>query len=136
MPYSPTPRPRCRLFAIFARRAPRAVIFRRGPTDWVRLILWHTDIDQLEYGQWFKGRIYERLCDLTPDGNLLVYFVRKISGRTIRDKDYTYAWTAISHPPYLTALALWPKGDCWAGGGRFGDDASRVLSHSPSQDEL
>jgi hypothetical protein len=135
MPYTATPRPPCRLFPIFARQAPRAVIFRRGPTDWVRLILWHTDTDQLEYGQWFKGRIYERRCDLSPDGSLLVYFARKISGRTIRDKRYTYAWTAISRPPFLTALALWPKGDCWAGGGLFGNDTSLVLNHGPTQAE-
>ena len=28
-------------------------------------------------------------------------------------------WTAISRPPYFTALAVWPKGDTWGGGGLF-----------------
>ena len=135
MPYTPTPRPPCRLFALFARRAPLALIFRRGPTDWVRLILWHTDTDEFAFGQWFKGRIYERRCDLSPDGSLLVYFVRKISARTVKDKRYTYAWTAISKPPYLTALALWPKGDCWAGGGLFERNGSLMLNHGPAQAE-
>jgi hypothetical protein len=41
----PTPLPPCRLFILFARSAPRAVIFRRGPTEWFQLILWHTDGD-------------------------------------------------------------------------------------------
>src|SRR5689334_17597784 len=114
-----TPRPPCRLFMILARRAPRAVIFRRGPSDWFQLILWHTDADEIEYGQWFHGRIYVRRSDLSPDGSLLIYFARKITGRTLADRAYTYAWTAISRPPYYTALALWPKGDCWHGGGLF-----------------
>jgi hypothetical protein len=32
-----------------------------------------------------------------------------------------YSWTAISRPPYLTALALWSDPGMW-GGGLFGDD--------------
>lgn len=35
----------------------------------------------------------------------------------------------MSKPPYLTALALWPKGDCWHGGGLFEDDTTVVLNH-------
>ena len=80
-------------------------------------------------GQWFHGRIYERRADLTPDGSLLIYFANKINEKTLNDQDYTYAWTAISKPPYLTALALWPKGDCWHGGGLFTDNKTVVLNH-------
>jgi hypothetical protein len=29
------------------------------------------------------------------------------------------SWTEISRSPYLKALALWPWGDCWNGGGLF-----------------
>lgn len=29
------------------------------------------------------------------------------------------SWSAISRPPFFTALALWPKGDGWGGGGQF-----------------
>src|SRR6267378_2894539 len=107
----------CRLFVILARKADKAVIIRRGPTRWVHLSLWHTDTDRIEHGQWFHGRIYERRCDLSPDGLLFIYFAQKINGRI--DPAYTYAWTAVSKPPYFTALALWPKGDCWNGGGLF-----------------
>lgn len=106
-----------RLFMIFARRSPTAVIFRRGPSKWVQLIKWNTATDLFESGQWFNGRIYERRSDLSPDGSLLIYFAQKISARSMQDAEYTYAWTAISRPPFLTALALWPKGDCWHGGG-------------------
>jgi hypothetical protein len=121
-----------RLFMVLARKSHTAVIFRRGPSKWVQLIRWDTDTDSFELGQWFHGRIYERRCDLSPDGSLLVYFAQKISARTIKDKEYTYAWTAISRPPYLTALALWPKGDCWDGGGLFHSDKALVLYHVDS----
>jgi hypothetical protein len=102
-----------------ARKSKTAVIFRRGPSKWVQLIRRDTGSDTFEPGQWFHGRIYEKRGDLSPDGSLLVYFAQKISARTLKDKEYTYAWTAISKPPYLTALALWPKADCWDGGGLF-----------------
>ena len=118
-----------RLFIIVARKCHSAVIFRRGPSKWVQLIKWNTKTDTFEAGQWFHGRIYERRCDLSPDGSLLIYFAQKISARTMKDKEYTYAWTAISKPPYLTALALWPKADCWDGGGLFHSDKAVQLNH-------
>lgn len=119
-----------RLFLIFARRSHSAVIFRRGPSKWVQLIRWNTDTDTFESGQWFHGRIYERRCDLSPDGSLLVYFAQKLSARSLKDKEYTYAWTAVSKPPFLTALALWPKGNCWNGGGLFQSNKALSLYHT------
>lgn len=123
----------CRAFGILARDAPLAVILRRGPSDWAQLIRWQTSSDHLEYGQWMKGRIYERRCDLSPDGNLFLYFARKKNQKTINDEDYTYAWTAISRPPYFTALALWPKGNSWNGGGVFDDNTTIRLNHNPER---
>jgi hypothetical protein len=120
-----------RLFMIFARKSPMAVIFRRGPSKWVQLVKWNTSIDTFEPGQWFNGRIYERRCDLSPDGSLLIYFAQKISEHSMKDREYTYAWTAISRPPFLTALALWPKGDCWHGGGSFKNSRTVLLNHKP-----
>jgi hypothetical protein len=97
----------------------------------VQIIKWNTRTDAFEHGQWFHGRIYEKRCDLSPDGGLMIYFAQKINRRTLQDRDYTYAWTAISRPPFLTALALWPKGDCWHGGGLFQDDKTVWLNHHP-----
>jgi len=123
--------PNCRLFPIFAREKSVCVIFRRGPSKWTQLILWNTETDEITNGQWFKGRIYERRCDLSPDGTKLIYFAQKINSKTINDDEYTYAWTAISKPPYLTALALWAKGDCWHGGGLFHTNYTVFLNHKP-----
>jgi hypothetical protein len=104
------------------------VIFRRGPSKSVQLILWNIETDSFISGQWFKGRIYERRCDLSPDGSKLIYFAAKRSTSTI-DSTIGETWTAISKPPYLTALALWPKGDSWNGGGLFDSSGSIFLNH-------
>jgi hypothetical protein len=120
-----------RIYFIPARTSPSAVVFRWGPSKWIQILKWNTDKDIFEGGQWFRGRIYERRSDLSPDGSMLVYFAQKINGRTLSDRGYTYAWTAVSKPPYITALALWPKGDCWHGGGLFQDNETLILNHKP-----
>lgn len=115
-----------RLYAILARKAPRAVIFRRGPSDRVLLIGWNTETDTFEIGQWLHGRIYERRCDLSPEGDLLIYFAANY-------RPPLRSWTAISRPPFLTALALWPKGDGWGGGGHFLSRSRVALNHRPNE---
>lgn len=122
----------CRIYGIMAREAPLCVLFRRGPTRWTQIITWHTDTDRFKFGAWFHGRIYERRSDVSPDGKHLIYFAAKFNPRTLADTNgYTYAWTAISKPPSLTALALWPKGDCWHGGGLFTTNDAVWLNHRP-----
>ena len=111
-----------RIFAIIAREARKAVVFRRGPSKRVLLCTWDLASDTIEEGQWLKGRIYERRCDLSPDGSLLVYF----GGN---QKPPYGTWTAVSRPPYLTALALWPVGHTWNGGGLFASNRELLLNH-------
>ena len=127
---APRGRPPCRLHFLLAREAATGVLFRRGPSRWVRLIKWNIADDTFEMGQWFKGRIYEKRCDLSPDGTKLIYFAQKINSRTLNDPKYSYSWTAISRSPYLTAIALWRKGDCWNGGGLFETNSRVWLNHS------
>lgn len=111
-----------RLFVILAREAPVGVIFRRGPSKQVQIIKWDTSNDRFEYGQWLKGRIYERRCDLSPSGNKLIYLAAKWKGPI-------NSWTAISKPPYLSALALWPNLGAWGGGGLFEHENTICLNH-------
>ena len=80
------PAPHPRLAILFAARAPVAVIFRRGPSKRVEVIRWDTAHDTFERGHWFHGRIYTRRCDLSPDGELLVYFASKFNRRTVDDR--------------------------------------------------
>lgn len=62
-----------------------------------------------------------------------VYFASRFNRHTVEDQEFTHAWTAVSKLPWLTALALWPKGDCWWGGGLFLDNHSLFLNHRPSE---
>lgn len=118
-----------RLYCLLAREAPVAVVFRRGPSKQVLLLQWQTDSDTFHEGQWFKGRIYERRCDLSPSGEQLIYFAANY-------KQPYFSWTAVSKPPFLTALALWPKGDAWGGGGLFEDENTILLNHRPGEMKL
>jgi hypothetical protein len=113
----------CRLFIIPARDVPTALILRRGPSKWYHLIRWRMDSDTFEAGAWFHGRIYEERCDLSPDGDLVVYMCH---GGACRP-GYTHAWTAVSRAPWLHALGLWPWGSTWGGGGRFVDNRRLIL---------
>jgi hypothetical protein len=110
-----------RLHVILAREASIAVILRRGPTHWVQMIKWYTDTDTFEQGQWFKGRVYENKCDLSPDGKLFIYFALKGNNRR-SSEDFLFTWTAISKPPYFTALTFWKEFGTWGGGGHFIDN--------------
>jgi hypothetical protein len=115
------------LYCIFAREAPKAVIFRRGPSKQVRLIVWDVAENQFEPGQWFKGRIYAEKSDLSPSGNRLIYYAAQ----------YKYGsehgtWIALSNPPYLTATTVWPAIGTWNILSLFETDARLALAtHRP-----
>ncbi len=104
-----------RIHALLARDSSAAVVVRRGPTRHTALIGWDRKTDKFRIGQWLYGRIYERRCDLAPDGKHFIYFA--MNGRW--ESSAKGAWTAISKAPYLKAVSLFAKGDCWHGGGLF-----------------
>lgn len=107
------------------------VIFRIGPSQWVQIVKRDTRSGWFEQGHWFHGHIYAGRSDLSPSGSLLIYFASKFNKKTISDAEHSCAWTAISKPPFLSALALWPKGDCWHGGGLFTTGRDVFLNHRP-----
>jgi hypothetical protein len=102
-----------RLHVLLASHAPVGLVIRRGPSKSVATILWDRQRDEFQLGQWLKGRIYERRSDLSPDGRHFIYFA--VNGK--QNSPTGGAWTAISRAPFLKALALLAKGDCWNGGG-------------------
>jgi hypothetical protein len=131
---SPLFEDRCWMFVLLARQANVAVILRRGPIRWWHVTLWDKRHDIFEGGQWFRGRMYPERCDLSPDGKLFIYFAGKYRlGDVARGYDFT--WIAVSRPPYLTALALWPVGDAWGGQSVFIDDrtvlVAKISKHHP-----
>lgn len=118
------PAPPPRLFVVMAAAAHVAVVIRRGPASWTHLTLWNTERDDFTEGAWFRGRIFAEKCDLSPDAKLFVYAAYK--GSRLRTS-YTDSWTAVSRPPWLHALALWPMGTTYGGGGRFTDNRRLIL---------
>jgi len=105
-----------RLHVLLARRSRQALVIRRGPAKAVCTVGWDRSDDSFAMGQWLRGRIYERRCDLSPDGRHFIYFA--MNGRW-QSRATGGSWSAISRTPYLKAVALWAKGDCWNGGGLF-----------------
>lgn len=124
-----------RLHVLLARDAPTAVIFRRGPSRYTATIGWDRRTDEFRVGQWLYGRIYERRADLSPDGKHLIYFA--MNGRWTSGAKG--AWTAISRAPYLKAVSLYAKGDCWHGGGLFQSPTTFWLNdgygHAPLEED-
>ena len=116
----------CRVHVFLSRKSPVGVLLRRGPSAWAQLIYWDRSRDVFTPGQWFHGRIYERRCDLSPNGLLFVYFAAKYGSRQLAS-DIGEAWTAISRPPYFTALCLWDNIGSWYGGGVFRTDRQLEL---------
>ena len=104
-----------RLHALLSKDTSHAVVFRRGPSKHVCTLLWDRSKDTFTLGQWLKGRIYERRSDISPDGKYLLYFA--MNGRW--SSETGGSWTAISYVPWLKAIELHGKGDCWEGGGLF-----------------
>jgi hypothetical protein len=102
-----------RIHVLLASDAPRGLVIRRGPSKCVATLLWNRKTDEFQLGQWLKGRIYERRSDLSADGKHFLYFAMNGKWQT----EARGSWTAISRAPYLKALAIFPKGDCWHGGG-------------------
>jgi hypothetical protein len=100
-------------------RTPRTT--RRGPAAWTQLIRWNTRNDTFEPGQWLRGPVDFHKCDLPPSGERFLYFTKAYKPHSTA-AGYGETWTALSRAPYFTALALWPIGDTWYGGGLFVDD--------------
>ena len=118
------------MFVLLAKQASVGVILMRGgPSLWWHVSLWDTAQDSFESGQWFRGRIYPEKCDVSPNGKLFIYFAGKFRPRDVA-LGYHSTWIAVSRPPYLTALALWPVGDTWGGEGVFLDDRSVLITTS------
>lgn len=115
-PPDDTPTPR--LFGLLAPSAGAVVVIRRGPSDWAALAVWDLVSDLVETGQWLRGRVYERRCDLSPDGRLMIAALAK------HGQGQPGGYTVVCRPPYFTALAIHEAGHCWNGGGAFHADGA------------
>jgi hypothetical protein len=122
----PTPR----LSVLLASEAPVGIIFRRGPSKRVHVILWDRKHDRFKPGSWFQGRIYPDQSDVSPDGRHLLYFAMGGVRWAIPETGGT--WTAISQVPKLKAIALWgQRGGTRGGGGVFTSNRSYWIDLTP-----
>jgi hypothetical protein len=107
------PPPPCRLYVLVATHAPVALIVRRGPSDWWHLLKWDLERLAVEPGAWFRGTLYPRRSDISPDGRLFGYFALRGSPPPWD------TYFAVSKLPWLTALAAWRTAGTWTGGCQF-----------------
>ena len=114
-----------RLHVLLARHKPLGVVMRRGPSKTFCTLLWNLRTDAFTMRQWIKARLYPMRSDLSPDGRYLIYFA--LNGRWQSETRGSY--TAISRAPYLKAIALYPKGDAWGGGGLWAGSRTFWLNH-------
>lgn len=116
-----------RIFFLKSRITNSAIVFRRGPTDWIQMSIWNLDNDTLEPGQWINKKVLMRNCDVSPSGNYLIYFVDNF--------EYGNSRTIISKPPFWTALTVWEHGDALfdTGGGLFADEKTVLLNLDSAQ---
>lgn len=121
-----------RLHVLLARNKKIGLVIRRGPSKSVCTVLWNRQENTFKLGQWLRGRIYERRSDLSPNGKHFIYFA--MNGRW--ESETKGAWTAISCTPYLKAIDLFAKGDCWHGGGLFLSDRDFWLNDGYGHTEL
>ena len=113
-----------RLHVLMASKSENAVVIRRGPSNHTCVIGWNRNNDTFEVSQWIKGRIYERRSDISPAGTHWIYFA--MNGKW--NSAARGSWTAIARAPWLKAISMFPKGDCWNGGGLFLSDRSYWLN--------
>ena len=114
-----------RLHVLIASKSDKAIVIRRGPSKHTCVFSWDRTKNTFEVAQWLKGRIYERRSDICPSGKYWIYFA--MNGKW--GSETKGAWTAISKTPWLKAITLFSKGDCWNGGGLFLDDKTYWLNN-------
>lgn len=106
-----TPPPR--LYCILATEVPVALVFRRGPSDWFQLLRWWFDKGVVEPGVWVHKKLFPRRCDLSADGELLLFY---LCGGV---KGFYRVYCGISKSPWLHPLTSWDEGDTWGRGWCF-----------------
>ncbi|MDQ3367972.1 MAG: hypothetical protein M3680_21310 [Myxococcota bacterium] len=113
------------LYAIRATAAPVAVVFaHRG--RWFLVARWDLTSNTVEPGAWFRGRIFQRRADISPDGKLLYYFAMKGG----------HPFHAVSRVPWLTALALWHGDTTYGNGSHFAPARNRAPQWLPHEGSI
>ena len=103
---------RSRIHLLAAKEAPVVVILQRKRSKLFHIITVDTETHLVTEGSWFSGRIHEMKCDVSFDGEFMVYLA---IGRK-----YT-AWSGLCRLPWLTTLVESENPGINWGGGYFSD---------------
>ncbi len=110
-----------RLHLLPAHQAQSLVILRRGPSKLFHVLAVDTRTHAVEAGSWFHGKLYPKRCDLSFDGQWLVYLAMGADGRT---------WNGVCAVPWLKTFAEGSNRDgTWYGGGVFTDKKTLALNY-------
>ncbi len=105
-----------RIHLLPAKNAPIVVVLRRKPSRLYHVVRINTRTGAYEQGSWFTGRLYSMRCDVSFDGNWLVYLALGAKGQS---------WNGISLLPRLTTVAEGSNVGTWNGGGYW--SSAKVL---------
>lgn len=107
------------VFVLPASRAQVAAVFLRVPGKWWHVLRWDLQRGELTPGAWARGTLYPRRSDLSPDGDLLSYFLAKDGDRPFMGMTGRHTFTALAKLPWVFALAAWPEAGTTTRGHHF-----------------
>jgi hypothetical protein len=107
---------RSRIHLLVARKAPSVVILQRKRAKLFHVVVVDTRKHRVEEGSWFRGKLYVMRCDVSFDGEYMVYLAMGSGGDT---------WNGVCRLPWLTTLTEAENIGTWNGGGYFA--SARVL---------
>lgn len=107
-----------RVYVIPATRATTALVIVRKRGWWI-LCRWDLQTNAFTEGASFKGKLYPRRCDLSPDGELFSYFALQGGGSAFVGQYGLKTYQAVSRAPWLFALAAWPEAGTYTSGQHF-----------------
>jgi hypothetical protein len=107
------------IYVLPASRAPVAAVFVRVPGKWWLVARWDLQRGDLVAGAWVRGTLYPRRSDLSPDGEVLCYFLAKSGNRPFMGMTGRQTFSALSKLPWVYALAAWRETGTWARGHHF-----------------
>jgi len=109
-----------RIHLLPAKGSPYVAVIRRKPSKVFHIIRWNTEDDRLEYGSWFKGKLYPQRCDISFDGKWMVYLAMGgNNGNT---------WNGVCLLPRLKTYLEVDNIGTWFGGGYWKNEKELLLN--------
>lgn len=109
-----------RLHLFPAKASPYVAVIRRKPSKLFHIIRWNTQNDSLEYGSWFKGNLYLNKCDISFDGQWMVYLA--MGGKNGN------TWNGVCQLPKLKTYLEGKNYGTWFGGGYWKNEEELLIN--------